>query len=126
MFIHSHATTRREPDSAQAGSRPNRLSWLPGGSLLASLAFALGLCGVVGVLLLKARNDAWDLARREVSNMRRLVERDLARNLELFDLSLRAAAENLSVPGVPELPHDTRQLVLFDRAISASHIGTVM
>jgi PAS domain S-box-containing protein len=102
-----------------------RLS-LPNPSILASLLLAFGLCGLIGWFLLEARRDAWAHAGREVANMRRLVARDLARNLELFDLSLRAVSENFLVPGVAELPEQIRQLALFDRAISASHVGAAV
>jgi hypothetical protein len=61
----------------------------------------------------------------EASNMRRLVARDLARNLEVFDLSLRAIGDNLAVPGVAELPADIRDMAVFDRAVTASHVGAV-
>ena len=98
----------------------------PNVTLLASLVLAGGLCALVVDLLLEARRDAWRVAEREVQNLHRLVARDLARNLELFDLSLRAAAENILVPGVAELPHEIRQMVLFDRALTASHVGLVL
>ena len=98
--------------------RPDRL-------LLASILVVLGIWGLVGSLLVETRRDAWDRAAMEAANMRRLVARDLARNLEVFDLSLRATQENLMVPGVAELPANIRDMVLFDRAVTASHIGPV-
>ena len=98
--------------------RPDRL-------LLAPFLVVVGICGLVGFLLLEARREAWDRAALEASNMRRLVARDLARNLEVFDLSLRAIQENLQVPGLAEMPAEVRDMVLFDRAITASHIGAV-
>ncbi len=84
-----------------------------------------GICGLVGYQLLEARHAAWDQAAQQASNLRRLVGRDLARNLEVFDLSLRAAAENMAVPGVMQLPPHIRDMVLFDRALTASHVGAV-
>ncbi len=102
----------------QALGQPDRL-------VLASLLVVLGICGLVGSLLLEARRDAWDRAAQEADNMRRLVARDLARNLEVFDLSLRAIQEHLAIPGVTDLPVQIRDMVLFDRAITASHVGAV-
>ena len=52
-----------------------------------------------------------------------VIERDIARNAEIFDLSLRAVVDNLKAPGVAELTPELRQLILFDRAATAKDIG---
>lgn len=48
---------------------------------------------------------------------------DLARNIELYDLSLQAVASGAEHPGTWTLPEPLRQRVLFDRATVASFLG---
>ncbi len=121
-----HAAAMRLRSAWARASLATRHLPRPDPLLLASCLVVLGICSLVGFLVLEARRDAWGHAAMETANMRRLVARDLARNLEVFDLSLRAIAENLAVPGVAELPANIRDMALFNRAVSASHIGSVL
>ncbi len=50
---------------------------------------------------------------------------DISRNLEMFDLSLRAVIDNLGHPGVQSVSKDIRQLILFDRAATAKHLSSI-
>ncbi|MCJ2049366.1 diguanylate cyclase [Methylobacterium sp. J-070] len=77
------------------------------------------LIGVAALLLWQMRTDA---ERRSVVNANSLVQvlgRDIARNVELYDLSLQAVVENIGRPGVAEATPELRQMILFDRAASA-------
>lgn len=56
-------------------------------------------------------------------NIVRLVSNDIARNVELYDLSLRAAVAGAQQPETWALPRALRQRVLFDRAAAASYLG---
>jgi hypothetical protein len=50
---------------------------------------------------------------------------EIERNLELYDLSLQAVVDGMHNPKVAELDLDIRNLVLFDRAATAKHMGSI-
>ena len=86
----------------------------------------IGMLLVSGIMLLDLRRDAWEKAAQTSKNLLQLMERDIVRNAELFDLSLRAVVDNLKKPGVTELAPELRQLVLFDRAAAAKDVGVML
>jgi diguanylate cyclase (GGDEF)-like protein len=57
------------------------------------------------------------------SNIVRIVTNDIARNVELYDLSLRAVVAGAQQPQTWALPDALRQRMLFDRATAASFLG---
>ena len=86
----------------------------------------LGMVVVSGLMLLDLRQDAWDKAEQTSKNLLQVLERDIARNIEMYDLSLRAVVDNLKAPGVDKLSPALRQLVLFDRAATAQDMGVML
>lgn len=86
----------------------------------------IGMVAVSGLMLLDLRQDAWDKAEQTSKNLLQVLERDIARNIELYDLSLRGAVDNLHAPGVAQLDPELRQLVLFDRATTARDMGVMI
>ncbi|MFC3695646.1 GGDEF domain-containing protein [Chenggangzhangella methanolivorans] len=96
------------------------------------LGVVLGVLAPIGMLALSAamlfelRRDAWDEAARTSRNLLQVIEQDIERNIEVIDLSLRGAAENLNAPGVAEADPALRQLMLFDRATTAQDIGVML
>ena len=85
----------------------------------------VGMLLVSGLMLLDLRRDAWDKAEQTSRNLLQVIERDIARNVEVIDLTLRAVQDNLRAPGLAKLDPDMRQLVLFDRATSARDLGVM-
>ncbi|CAN0626532.1 Diguanylate cyclase [Burkholderia multivorans] len=82
-------------------------------------------CVFFAAMLLAAREDAYN---NEVQNARQLetaLERDILRSIELYDLSLTAAAQGAANPRVMSLPVDLRDPVLFDHAASAKYLGPI-
>ncbi len=63
----------------------------------------MGMLAVSAAMLLDMRRDAYARAEQTSRNLLQVIERDIARNIELFDLSLRAIVENLRAPGVAEV-----------------------
>ncbi|WP_049097797.1 PDC sensor domain-containing protein, partial [Burkholderia cepacia] len=59
-------------------------------------------------------------------NLGLLAERDIERNFELYDLSLQAAIHGLQQPDVMAAALAVRRGVLFDRAMSANFIGSML
>ncbi|UYW28253.1 sensor domain-containing diguanylate cyclase [Methylorubrum extorquens] len=85
----------------------------------------VGMLVVSGVMLLDLRQDAWDKAEQTSRNLLQVIERDIARNVELIDLTLQAVQDNLRAPGLEKLDAAMRKLVLFDRAATARDLGVM-
>ncbi|WP_298966866.1 sensor domain-containing diguanylate cyclase [uncultured Methylobacterium sp.] len=109
---------------------PSRLPFLrpasPGTWILLGIMAPLGMMVVSALMLLELRQDAWDKAEQTSRNLLQVIERDVARNIELLDLSLRGVQDNLRAPGLDEASPEIRHLTLFDRATSAKDIGLMM
>ncbi|HEY2024352.1 sensor domain-containing diguanylate cyclase [Paraburkholderia sp.] len=97
----------------------------PNAVIAISIVLAGAILAIAALLLAQMRDDALRRAQDAVFNVSLLVERDVSRNLEIYDLSLRAVIDGLKQPGVLELPPAMRQMVLFDGSISAKDIGSV-
>ena len=87
------------------------------------VAVALWLLGT-NVLLEMRRSDL-EKARQASENLVATIAADIARNIELYDLSLQAVADNLRHPEINRVSKDLRQLILFDRAATAKHLGSI-
>ena len=74
----------------------------------------------------EAYRSEWKSASLIANNVAILLERDIARNIELYDLSLTAAVKGLADPKVMALPEDLRRAVLFDSSASASGLGSIL
>ncbi len=85
----------------------------------------LGMLVMSGTMLLDLRRDVYASAEQTSKNLLQVLERDIARNIELFDLSLRAVTENLKAPGLADVSPTLRQLILFDRAAAARDMGVM-
>jgi diguanylate cyclase (GGDEF)-like protein len=85
--------------------------------------FMVALCGVV---LYQSRSDALERARETSRNIALIAERDIERNFELYDLSLQAVIDGLKDADIMALPPRVRGAALFDRAASASYLGSIL
>jgi diguanylate cyclase (GGDEF)-like protein len=86
----------------------------------------VGMLAASGLMLLDLRQDAWDKAEQTSKNLVQVLERDIARNIELYDLSLRGVLDNLKASGLAQVTPELRQLVLFDRAATARDMGVMV
>jgi diguanylate cyclase (GGDEF)-like protein len=73
--------------------------------------------------LYNSRAEELHHAVENSENIVRLVSSDIARNVELYDLSLRAVAAGAEQPETWSLAPALRQRMLFDRATAASYLG---
>ncbi|TXN04810.1 GGDEF domain-containing protein [Methylobacterium sp. WL103] len=103
------------------GARTSNRSWVALGVLA-----PIGMLVMSGLMLLDLRRDAWDRSEQTSRNLLQVVERDIVRNVELIDLSLRGVVDNLRAPATAEASPRTRQLILFDRAATAKDIGDLL
>ncbi|WP_232478123.1 sensor domain-containing diguanylate cyclase [Caballeronia calidae] len=83
----------------------------------------VGLCVLV---LYQSRQDARDRARDALRDLALIAERDIERNLELYDLSLQAVVDGLQDRDVMALTPRLRRELLFDRAASARFLGAFL
>ena len=86
----------------------------------------LGMVAISATMLLELRRDAWDKAAQTSKNLLQVIERDIARNVEIIDLTLQGIAETLRMPGLAEVSPEFRQLALFDRAVNAKDLGVML
>ncbi|WP_019906060.1 sensor domain-containing diguanylate cyclase [Methylobacterium sp. 77] len=96
-------------------------SWIAFGILA-----PVGMVVVSGIMLLDLRQDAWDKAEQTSRNLLQVIERDIARNIEIIDLSLQGVADNVKNPTLADVSPELRQLILFDRAITAQDMGVLL
>jgi hypothetical protein len=93
---------------------------------LISGIIALGILGISAHTLWIDRQDTWQEAEKSSRNVLTTIARDLNGNLELLDLSLKGTIEGLRYLSVQQLPPDLQYRMLFDRAVSASFMGTLL
>jgi diguanylate cyclase (GGDEF)-like protein len=93
--------------------------------IVSSILLALGLWSLGAVLLWTMRENDLAKAVQASDNMVSTMSVDIARNLEMFDLSLQAVVDNLNHPGVESVSKDIRQMILFDRAATAKYLSSI-
>jgi diguanylate cyclase (GGDEF)-like protein len=98
---------------------------LPRLTAILGMLTTLCLCSVCAAVLLDLRDGVRRGAEQQSLNLLQLAKLDVARNFEMFDLSIRAALDGLDEPGFRELSPALRRMVLFDRSASASYLGAI-
>ncbi|WP_321944199.1 GGDEF domain-containing protein [Paraburkholderia tropica] len=90
---------------------------------LSGTLVATVMATVTYVALYESRAEEMRHAVENSQNILRLLSSDIARNVELYDLSLRAVVASAQERTTWTLPDALRQRVLFDRATAASYLG---
>jgi diguanylate cyclase (GGDEF)-like protein len=75
--------------------------------------------------MLEMRRGEEELARQTLENLAAGIDSDISRNIELYDLSLRAVASNLVMPELKGVSKPILHLILFDHAATAKHFGAI-
>jgi len=94
--------------------------------------YALGIGVALAIALFSMQliwdlhQDTWVEARQNGDDLAASLTHDLRRNLELYELSLEAVADNLKQPGLPQMSPDVRDRFLFDRSMQADYFGPVL
>lgn len=91
-----------------------------------SMAIVFGLLALGAAVLRDARADAWWQAEQASSNLALALERDIARNISVYDLSLQGAADALRKPGIAEASPEIRHAAVFGPAASAAYLGSLL
>jgi diguanylate cyclase (GGDEF)-like protein len=104
-------------------SRPWRLSAKL--LIVSSVATVIGFSAICASVMLDMRHGEEALAHQTLENLASGIDADISRNVELFDLSLRAVASNMVMPEISQVSKAIRQLILFDHAATAKHFGAI-
>ena len=108
----------------EVASRPWRLSAKL--LIVSSVATVIGFSAICANVMLDMRRGEEELARQMLENLASGIDSDINRNIELYDLSLRAAASNMMLPEIKDAQQGPiRHLILFDRAATAKHFGAI-
>lgn len=108
------------------GHRVAQWVFSPKGIIASGAALAALILALCGIALWQGRADAITRGRETSSNLITVVNRDIARNVEIYGLSLRAVVDGVQTPAVMAMAPAMRDKVLFDRAMSAPFIGDVV
>jgi diguanylate cyclase (GGDEF)-like protein len=105
------------------GKRYGRLS---ARLLIASLVVTvMGFSAICASVMLDMRRGVEELARQSLENLATGIEADITRNIEVYDLSLRAVANNIVAPEISTVSKPALHLILFDHAATAKHFGAI-
>ncbi|HZR89252.1 MAG TPA: sensor domain-containing diguanylate cyclase [Bradyrhizobium sp.] len=105
------------------GKRTGRLSVR---LLIASLVVTvMGFAAICASVMLDMRHGVEELARQSLENLATGIEADINRNIELYDLSLRNVANNITAPEISGVSKPVLHLILFDHAATAKHFGAI-
>ncbi|WP_175671293.1 sensor domain-containing diguanylate cyclase [Burkholderia ambifaria] len=94
--------------------------------VVVGIVIACALMGLCVLQLFQSRNDARERASETSRNLGLIAERDIERNFELYDLSLQAVINGLKRPDVMNAPPGLRRSVLFDNAMTAEFLGSML
>jgi diguanylate cyclase (GGDEF)-like protein len=108
---------------ARSKSATQRIGNSPFLGGLTGALIATVMAGVTFAAIYSGRAEELNHAAETSRNIVRLLSSDIARNVELYDLSLQAVVSGAQQAQTWELPQDMRQRVLFNRAMAASSLG---
>ncbi|MFC6301616.1 diguanylate cyclase [Pseudomonas sp. CCM 7893] len=103
--------------------RPARPEFL---LILGSGLTVILIVGIVTVLLTREHASALLAAKRSTTNITQLINADVLRNVELYDLALHGLTAAATRKDLPQVPADIRHLVQFDQATAAPYKGEVL
>ncbi|WOH65654.1 diguanylate cyclase [Bradyrhizobium sp. BWA-3-5] len=109
------------------GKASGRRRWRLSVKLLiaSSIATVIGFSAICTSVMFDMRRGEEELARQTLENLAAGIDADIARNIELYDLSLRNVASNLVIPEIHKVSKEIRHLILFDHAATAKHFGAI-
>jgi diguanylate cyclase (GGDEF)-like protein len=113
----------RVPRRSAPAKSPSRLSAKT--LIISSISAIIGFSAICISIMLDLRQGEEALARQSLENLATSIDADISRNIELYDLSLRAVAGNMLLPEIDEVSKPIRHLILFDHAATAKHFGAI-
>ncbi len=93
--------------------------------IVSSVVTVIGFSAICASVMLDMRRGEEELARQTLENLASSIDADISRNVEVYDLSLRAVASSMVMPEIKDLSKPLRHLILFDHAATARHFGAI-
>ncbi|MCK1421353.1 GGDEF domain-containing protein [Bradyrhizobium sp. 180] len=93
--------------------------------IISSVVTVIGFSAICVNVMLDMRRGEESLARQTLENLATTIESDVSRNIEIYDLSLKAVAANMLLPELATVSKPIRHLILFDHATTARHFGAI-
>jgi diguanylate cyclase (GGDEF)-like protein len=93
--------------------------------IISSVVTVIGFSAICVNVMLDMRRGEEALARQTLENLATTIESDVSRNIEIYDLSLKAVAGNMLLPEIATVSKAIRHLILFDHATTARHFGAI-
>ncbi|WBL78182.1 diguanylate cyclase [Bradyrhizobium xenonodulans] len=93
--------------------------------IISSVVTVIGFSAICVNVMLDMRRGEEALARQTLENLATTIESDVSRNIEIYDLSLKAVASNMLLPEINTVSKTIRHLILFDHATTARHFGAI-
>src|SRR5229473_1998462 len=90
-----------------------------------SVLTVIGFSAICANVMLDMRRGEEELARQSLDNLASGIDADISRNIELYDLSLRAVVSTMLMPEIKDVGKPIRHLILFDHAATAKHFGAI-
>ncbi len=94
--------------------------------VLASSLIVVAILSIVTYLLIRERAAAEQAATRAANNIVQLIDADVLRNVELYDLSLKGLISATQRNDLQQVSAPIRHLALFDRATAAPYKGDIL
>jgi diguanylate cyclase (GGDEF)-like protein len=108
------------PSPARPTRRPERLL------ILGSTLTVLLIVGIVTALLIREHANTLQTAKRTANTITQLIDADVLRNVELYDMALEGLIAATARNDLQGLPASIRHLVLFDRSNAAPYKGDIL
>jgi diguanylate cyclase (GGDEF)-like protein len=93
--------------------------------IVSSVVTVIGFSAICASVMLDMRRGEEELARQTLENLASSIDADISRNVEVYDLSLRAVASSMVMPEIKNLSKPMLHLILFDHAATAKHFGAI-
>ncbi|EHR00710.1 sensor domain-containing diguanylate cyclase [Bradyrhizobium sp. WSM471] len=93
--------------------------------IISSVVTVIGFSAICVNVMLDMRHGEEALARQTLENLATTIDSDISRNIEIYDLALKAVASNMLLPEIATVSKPIRQLILFDHATTARHFGAI-
>jgi len=94
--------------------------------IVGAIAAAITVACITAIALYQMRLDAFARARDGADNLSLILQRDIERNIEVYELSINAVIDGVNDAVVLRLPSQIRQRVLFDRSTNAKDMGALL
>jgi diguanylate cyclase (GGDEF)-like protein len=94
--------------------------------VLASSLVVIAILSIVTFLLIREHATAQQAATRAANNIVQLIDADVLRNVELYDLSLQGLIATAKRDDLKDVSATIRHLALFDRATTVPYKGDIL